>query len=54
VTRIRVLGERGCPSGGRLFSMRQINFNQENFEKVKYYASQGNDFISPMPKKEYD
>jgi hypothetical protein len=30
--------------------MRQINFKQENFQKVKDYVSQGNDFISPMQK----
>jgi hypothetical protein len=49
----RVLGERGRPSGGRFLSMRQINFKQEKFQKVKNYVSQANDFISPMQKK-YD
>jgi hypothetical protein len=48
------MGERGHPSGGRLLSMRQINFKEENFQKVKNYVSQGNDFISPMQKKECD
>ena len=31
--------------------MRQINFKQENFQKIKKYVSQGNDFIYPMKKR---
>jgi hypothetical protein len=30
--------------------MRQINFKQETFQKIKNCVSQGNDFISPMQK----
>jgi hypothetical protein len=44
------MGERGCPSRGRLLSMRQTNFKQETFQKIKNCVSQGNDFISPMQK----
>jgi hypothetical protein len=44
------VGERGCPSGGILLSMRKINFEQETFQKTKNCVSQGNDFISPMQK----
>jgi hypothetical protein len=44
------VGERGHPSEEKLLSMRQINFKQENFQKIKNYISQGNAFISPMQK----
>jgi hypothetical protein len=47
---IKVVGERGCPSKGRLLSMRQTEFKQETFQKIKICVSQGNDFISPMKK----
>jgi hypothetical protein len=30
--------------------MRQINFKQETFQKIKNCVSQGNDFIPPMQK----
>jgi hypothetical protein len=44
------MGERGRPSRGRLLSMRQTNFKQETFQKIKKCVSQGNGFISPMQK----
>ena len=50
VTTSKVVGERGHPSRGRLLSMRQTNFKQETFQKIKNCVSQGNDFISPMQK----
>jgi hypothetical protein len=50
VKTIRLLGERGRPSGGRLLSVRKNNLKQENFQKIKNHVSQGNDFISPMKK----
>jgi hypothetical protein len=30
--------------------MRQINFKQETFQRIKNHNSQRNDFISPMQK----
>jgi hypothetical protein len=50
VTEIKVVEERGLPSRGRLLSIRQTNFKQETFQKIKIYVSQGNDFISPIQK----
>ena len=43
------MGERGCPSRGRVLS-RQTNFKQENFQKTENCVSQGKDFIYPMKK----
>jgi hypothetical protein len=45
-----MVGERGRSSRGRLLSIRQTNSMQETFQKIKFYVSQGNDFISPMQK----
>jgi hypothetical protein len=50
VTTSKVMGERGRPSRERLLSMRQTNFKQETFQKIKNCVSQGNDFMSPMQK----
>jgi hypothetical protein len=42
------MGERGYPSRGILLSMRQINFKEETFQKIKNCVFQGNDVICLM------